>query len=92
MDWISRGHGHLAFLIYHHSYDCDVVKFCGNKSAYGPRCHLRNTLKNPYLQVYQSYGSGKGRLTNRFCNQKRPMDVWGVLSWTFLLSQINIDF
>ena len=34
-------------------------------------------------------GKAKGRLTNRFCNQKRPMDVWGegVLYWAFLLSQ-----
>ena len=22
-------------------------------------------------------GKRKGRLTNRFCNQKRPMDIWG---------------
>ena len=37
----------------------------------------------------------KGRLTNLFCNQKRPVDIWGeegVLSSMFFLSQINIDF
>ena len=40
--------------------------------------------------LQKSVGAIKGRLINRFCNQKRPMDVWGgegVLYWTFLLSQ-----